>query len=78
MVFEINGKEFNIYGSGLISNEQASLAYDKLTEDAKRIDQSKKSSNGNGQWKDDETYLLQWFIFTYALQKKLDIDEFTI
>ena len=71
-VFSLFGREYHIYGEQLISDEEASAIYEKLLTEIRESNASKSEDNnkavGNtSSWKDDETQLLQWGVFSYAL-----------
>lgn len=40
------------------------------------MEMKKFAASNKSSWKDDETNLLQWSVFTYALQKQMYIENF--
>lgn len=82
MVFSLFGREYHLYGDQIISDQDANQIYEKLLTEVKNGNVSKsmdiKSSKANNtkSWKDDETQLLQWSVFCYAVQKNKLIEEF--
>ncbi len=58
----------------LLNDEEAATSYNKLLEEShSNRDYAQKNTTS---WRDDETHLLQWSIFTYALQKSKNIEDF--
>eukprot|EP00347_Sterkiella_histriomuscorum_P015833 403355515 len=90
VAFRFQDKDYNIFGDALLNDYDANQIYSKLLQESRQQNQENlKSSHGSGSggvssqkknsssWRDDETHLLQWSIFTYALQKNISIEEFT-
>ncbi len=52
-------REYHIFGEALISEVEANNIYIKLLNE---------KANLNTTWRDEETHMLQFTVFTYALQ----------
>ncbi len=64
-MFTLFDREYNIFGDSLISDLEANNIYVKLM--------NEKLTSA---WRDDETHLLQWAVFTYAVQHSKYIEDF--
>lgn len=66
-------KEYNFYGKGIISDDQATEIYDKLLNEKKDPTQSQRTLT---QWKDDETHLFQYGLFAYMVKHNKYVENF--
>ena len=66
MIFTLIDREYHIFGEKIINDVEASPIYEKLL----------KESVQSASWREDETNLLQWSVFTYGMQKKKYIEDF--
>lgn len=74
VIFTLIDREYHIYGERIISDVEASPIYEKLLLETKS---SPDSGDMKSSWREDETNLLQWSVFTYGMQKKKYIEDFT-
>jgi len=66
VIFTLFEREYHIFGEKIINDVEASPIYEKLL----------KEPAQSASWREDETNLLQWSVFTYGMQKKKYIEDF--
>ena len=64
-VIRFRDREYQFYGKGIISDEQAMEIFDKLINEKKDPAQSQRTLT---QWKDDETHLFQYGLFAFMVK----------
>ena len=72
-VIRFRDKEYQFYGRGIISDEQAMEIFDKLLNEKKDPAQSQRTLT---QWKDDETHLFQYGLFAFMVKNSKFVEEF--
>lgn len=74
VVFTLFDREYFISGDKIISDLEANAIFERLLKENRN--NSQPASLKQSSWKDDETNLLQWAVFQYALQKKKYVEDF--
>lgn len=67
-------REYQFYGKGIISDEQAMEIYEKLLREKEDPTQSQRTLT---QWKDDETHLFQYGLFAFIVKNDKFVEELT-
>mmetsp|Transcript_15829 Transcript_15829/g.15255 ORF Transcript_15829/g.15255 Transcript_15829/m.15255 type:complete len:179 (-) Transcript_15829:403-939(-) len=76
VVFRFKGREHIVYGDAVLSDEEAALIFEKLLANTGSGGEGagKKQKKCGSHWEHEEVQILQWSVFTYALQKDRDIE----
>ena len=72
-VIKFRDREYQFYGKGIISDEQAMEIFDKLLKERQDPCQSQRTLT---QWKDDETHLFQYGLFAYMVKNNKYVENF--
>ena len=71
-IIRFRDREYQFYGKGIISDEQAMEIFDKLLNEKKDPAQSQRTLT---QWKDDETHLFQYGLFAFMVKNQKYVED---